>query len=72
LVSLIFRDHANAQTKIDQKSGISTDKQLQASTYHFNDMISWIVVKRYGMTAGSKEVIHFSAKTLIDETALGK
>ena len=60
------------KTKIDKKSGISTDEQLQASTYHFNNMISWIVVKRYGMAVGSKEISHFSARTLVDETALGK
>jgi hypothetical protein len=69
---LDFSGSCHAQTKIDKKSGISTDEQLQASTYHFNDMISWIEVKRYGMAVGSKEISHFSARTLVDETALGK
>jgi hypothetical protein len=45
---------------------------MQASTYHFNDMISWIVVQRHRMTIGSKEISHFSARTLVDETALSK
>ncbi len=35
-------------------------------------MISWVVVKWYGMAEGSKEISHFSARTLVDETALGK